>query len=124
MIRRRTLGRPAGALAAALLAAGCAGGHPAAAPGRAPAPAVSAPPASLVKVPRPDYASPASVRRRLLHPRGPAWTRSTTVGLLRGPLRPLVDPGTGAAAGRQQPPTRHGSRCAPPGWSASCRCGP
>ena len=53
-----------GAVIAAMLAAGCAGGHPAArpsAPGRpAPAPA-SAPSASLVKVPHPDYADPASV---------------------------------------------------------------
>ena len=53
-----------GVLIAAVLAAGCAGGHPAArpaAPGRAaPAPA-SAPSASLVRVPHPDYADPASV---------------------------------------------------------------
>lgn len=61
MIRRRTRGRLAGALAAAVLAAGCAGGHPATASGRAPTPAVSAPPASLIRVPRPDYADPASV---------------------------------------------------------------
>ena len=61
MIRRRTQGRQAGALAAAVLAAGCAGGHPATASGRAPTPAVSAPPASLIRVPRPDYADPASV---------------------------------------------------------------
>ena len=50
-----------GVLAAAVLAAGCAGGHPVARPappGRSPA---SAPSASLVRVPRPDYASPASV---------------------------------------------------------------
>ena len=53
-----------GVLIAATLVAGCAGGHPAARPdaaGRAaPAPA-SAPAASLAGVPRPDYASPASV---------------------------------------------------------------
>jgi len=53
-----------GILAAAALAAGCAGGQPAARPA-APRPAAPAtapvPPASLVKVPRPDYASPASV---------------------------------------------------------------
>ena len=51
-----------GVLITAVLAAGCAGGHPAArpaAPGRT-APA-SAPSASLVRVPHPDYASPASV---------------------------------------------------------------
>src|SRR5258708_7024704 len=51
-------------LAAVLIAAMLAAGHPAARPaepGRpAPAPA-SAPTASLVKVPRPDYADPASV---------------------------------------------------------------
>ena len=51
-------------LAAVLIAAMLAAGHPAArpaAPGRpAPAPA-SAPAAALVKVPRPDYADPASV---------------------------------------------------------------
>ena len=52
-----------GILVAAVLAAGCAGGHPAARPappGRSQAPA-SAPSASLVRVPPPDYASPASV---------------------------------------------------------------
>jgi len=53
-----------GVLIAAMLMAGCAGGHPAARPAAphraAPAPA-SAPTASLVKVPRPDYADPASV---------------------------------------------------------------
>lgn len=60
MIKGKTLECLAGALAAAVLAAGCAGGHPAATPGRA-APAASAPSASLVRVPRPDYDSPASV---------------------------------------------------------------
>ena len=52
-----------GVLIAAMLAAGCAGGHLVvrpAAPGRSAAPA-SAPSASLVRVPHPDYASPASV---------------------------------------------------------------
>jgi hypothetical protein len=53
-----------GVLVVAMLAAGCAGGHPAARPatlGRpAPVPE-SAPSASLVRVPRPDYADPASV---------------------------------------------------------------
>jgi hypothetical protein len=52
-----------GILVAAVLAAGCDGGHPAARPAppsRSPAPA-SAPSASLVRVPRPDYTSPASV---------------------------------------------------------------
>lgn len=51
-----------GVLAAAALAAGCSGGQPvsrSAAP--RPAAPVSVSPASLVKVPRPDYASPASV---------------------------------------------------------------
>jgi hypothetical protein len=66
MIRSKISARLAtgcGVLIAAVLAAGCAGGHPAArpaAPGRSPAPA-SAPSASLVRVPHPDYASPASV---------------------------------------------------------------
>ena len=60
MIKSKTLGCLAGALAVAVLVAGCAGGHPAATPGRT-APAASAPPTSLVHVPRPDYASPASV---------------------------------------------------------------
>lgn len=53
-----------GVLIAAMLLAGCAGGHPAArpaAPGEGvPAPA-SAPATSLVRVPHPDYADPASV---------------------------------------------------------------
>ena len=65
---RRSRGRQraarCGVLIAAVVVAGCAGGHPAArpaAPGRAaPAPA-SAPSASLVRVPHPDYADPASV---------------------------------------------------------------
>ncbi len=51
-----------GVLLAATLATGCAGGHPAArpaVPGR-PVP-VPAPASSLVRVPRPDYADPASV---------------------------------------------------------------
>ena len=51
-----------GVLIAAVLAAGCAGGDPAVRPagagGSAPA---SAPSASLVRVPHPDYADPASV---------------------------------------------------------------
>ena len=52
--------RCGGVLLAAALAAWCAGGRPAAARPAAPA-AASVPPASLVKVPRPDYADPASV---------------------------------------------------------------
>ena len=66
MIKSKALARLAagcGVLGAAVLAAGCAGGHPAARPappGRSPALA-SAPSASLVRVPHPDYASPASV---------------------------------------------------------------
>ena len=51
-------------LIAAMLVAGCAGGHPAARPAApdegVPAPA-SAPATSLVRVPHPDYADPASV---------------------------------------------------------------
>ena len=52
-----------GVLIAAVLAAGCAGGDPAvrpAGPAGQPGPA-SAPSASLVRVPHPDYADPASV---------------------------------------------------------------
>jgi hypothetical protein len=67
MIKSKTSARLAagsGVLIAAVLAAGCAGGHLAARPaepGRAvPAP-VSAPSASLVRVPHSDYADPASV---------------------------------------------------------------
>lgn len=60
MIKSKTLGCLIGALAVAVLAAGCADGHPAAEPSHT-APAASAPLASLVRVPRPDYASPASV---------------------------------------------------------------
>ena len=66
MIKSKALARLAagcGVLGAAVLAAGCAGGHPAARPApprRSPAPA-SAPSASLVRVPHPDYADAASV---------------------------------------------------------------
>jgi hypothetical protein len=60
MIKSKALECLAGALATAVLAAGCADGHPAAGRGRA-APAASAPPTSLVRVPRPDYANPSSV---------------------------------------------------------------
>lgn len=54
-----------GVLTAAMLTAGCAAGHPAARPAL-PGPSLttapaSAPTGSLVRVPRPDYASPASV---------------------------------------------------------------
>ena len=52
--------RCGGVLLAAALAAGCAGSRPAATVPAAPATAPVSP-ASLVKVPRPDYASPASV---------------------------------------------------------------
>jgi len=103
MIRRRTLGRPAGALAAALLAAGCAGGHPAAAPG--PAPAVSAPPASLVKVPRPDYASPASVAAAFFV----AWASVDTVhdapDSFAARCAPLSTPALERQLAGSQPPT-------------------
>ena len=104
MIRRRTLGGPAGALAAAVLAVGCAGGHPAAAPGRAPAPAVSAPPASLVRVPRPDYASPASVAGAFFV----AWASVDTVHDAPGSFAARCAPLSTAALERQladsQPP--------------------
>jgi hypothetical protein len=52
--------RCGGVLIAAALAAGCAGGRPAA-PGPPAPPMAQVSPASLVKVPRPDYASPTSV---------------------------------------------------------------
>lgn len=60
MIKSKNLGCLVGALAAAVFATACAGGHTVATPGRG-APAASAPPTSLVRVPRPDYASPVSV---------------------------------------------------------------
>jgi hypothetical protein len=66
-IKIKTLTRLAagcGVLIAAVLAAGCAGEHPAARPatsGRAAQAPVSAPSASLVVVPHPDYADPVSV---------------------------------------------------------------
>jgi hypothetical protein len=56
--------RCGGVLLAAALAAGCAGARPATARPAAPATAPLSP-ASLVKVPRPDYADPASVASAL-----------------------------------------------------------
>ena len=60
----RSLRRLSGAWLAAVLAAGCAAGavppRPAAA-GERPAPGIAVPAGSLVRVPRPDYARPASV---------------------------------------------------------------
>jgi hypothetical protein len=97
MIRRRTLGRPAGALAATVLAAGCAGGQPAVAPGRAPAPAMSAPPASLVRVPRPDYASPASVAAAFYT----AWASVDAVHDMPGSFAARCAPLSTAALERQ-----------------------
>ena len=105
MIRKRTPVHGVGALAAALLAAGCAGGHPAAAPGRAPAPAVSAPPASLVKVPRLDYARPASVAVAFFV----AWASVDTVHDTPDSFAARCAPLSTAALERQladsQPPT-------------------
>jgi len=60
---RRTAAR-CGMAMMAVLAAGCAAGHPAArpaAPGRTVPAQAPVSPASLVRVPRPDYADPASV---------------------------------------------------------------
>ena len=105
MIRRRTLGRPAGALAAAVLAAGCAGGHPAAAPGRVPAPAVSAPPASLVRVPRPDYASPASVAAAFYVAWAGVDTVHDTPGSFAARCAPLSSPALERQLSDGQPPT-------------------
>ena len=105
MIRTRTLRHPAGALAAAVLAAGCAGGHPAAAPGREPGPAVSAPPASLVRVPRPDYASPASVAAAFYT----AWAGVDAVhdapGSFAARCAPLSTPALERQLAASQPPT-------------------
>jgi hypothetical protein len=105
MIRRRALGPPAGALAAAVLAVGCAGGHPAAAPGRAPAPVVSAPPASMVRVPRPDYASPASVASAFFV----AWASVDAVhdapGSFAARCAPLSTPALDRQLADSQPPT-------------------
>jgi hypothetical protein len=67
MIKNKTLARRAGrcsVLIAAMLAVGCSGGHPVvrpALPGRAAPGPASAPSGSLVRVPHPEYASPASV---------------------------------------------------------------
>jgi hypothetical protein len=105
MIRRRTLGRPAGALAAVVLAAGCAGGHPAAAPGRAPAPAVSAPPASLVRVPRPHYASPASVAAAFYVAWAGVDTVHDTPGSFAARCAPLSTPALDRQLSGSQPPT-------------------
>jgi len=104
MIRRRTPVRPAGALAAAVLAAGCAGGHPAA-PGRAPAPAVSAPPASLVRVPRPDYASPESVAAAFYTAWASVDTVHDTPGSFAARCAPLSVPALERQLAASQPPT-------------------
>jgi hypothetical protein len=105
MIRRRTPVRRAGALAALLLAAGCAGGHPAAAPGRAQAPAVSAPPASLVKVPRPDYASPASVAAAFFVAWASVDTVHDTPDSFAARCAPLSTPALERQLADSQPPT-------------------
>jgi hypothetical protein len=101
MIRKRTPVRQAGALAAAVLA----GGHPAAAPGRRPAPGVSAPASSLVRVPRPDYASPASIAAAFYV----AWADVDTVHDTPVSFAARCDPLSTPALGRQlsdsQPPT-------------------
>ena len=104
MIRRRTLGSPAGALAAAVLAVGCAGGHPAA-PRQAPATAVSAPPASLVRVPRPDYASPASVAAAFYAAWAGVDTVHDTPGSFAARCAPLSTPALERQLADSQPPT-------------------
>jgi hypothetical protein len=102
--RSRTLGRPAGALAAAVLAAGCAGGHPAV-PGREPASAVSAPSASLVRVPRPDYASPASVAAAFYTAWAGVDTVHDTPGSFAARCAPLSTPALERQLAASQPPT-------------------
>ena len=105
MIRRRTPVRQVGGLAAAVLAAGCAGGHPAAAPGREPAPAVSAPVASLVRVPRADYASPASVAAAFYTAWASVDTVHDTPGSFAARCAPLSAPALERQLADSQPPT-------------------
>jgi hypothetical protein len=106
MIRKRTLGGPAGALAAAVLAAGCAGGGPARAAGQAaPAPPVSAAPESLVRVPRPDYASPASVAAAFYTAWAGVDTVHDTPDSFAGRCAPLSTPALERQLAASQPPT-------------------
>lgn len=106
MIKRKILGCQASTLiAAAVLAAGCTGGHAVTAPGRAPVPAVSSPRASLVRVPRPDYASPASVAAAFYTAWAGVDAVHDTPGSFAARCAPLSTPALERQLAASQPPT-------------------
>ena len=104
------------AVLAAGLVTGCAAGaaspHPAAAGGR-PAPGIAVPPGSLVRVPRPDYARPASVAAAFYV----AWASTDAVHDQPGTYLALCAPLVTAALERQLA----ASQPAPAAWQAMRR---
>jgi len=116
--RRRLSGPWLAAVLAAGLATGCAAGaaspRPAAAGGRpAPGPGIAVPAASLVRVPRPDYSSPASVAAAFYV----AWASTDAVHDQPGTYLALCAPLVTAALERQLA----ASQPAPAAWQAMHR---
>ena len=116
--RRRLSGPWLAAVLAAGLATGCAAGaaspRPAAAGGRpAPGPGIAVPAGSLVRVPRPDYSSPASVAAAFYV----AWASTDAVHDQPGTYLALCAPLVTAALERQLA----ASQPAPAAWQAMHR---
>ena len=116
--RRRLSGPWLAAVLAAGLATGCAAGaaspRPAAAGGRpAPGPGIAVPAGSLVRVPRPDYSSPASVAAAFYV----AWASTDAVHDQPGTYLALCAPLVTAALERQLA----ASQPAPAAWQAMRR---
>ena len=116
--RRRLSGPWLAAVLAAGLATGCATGaaspRPAAAGGRpAPGPGIAVPAGSLVRVPRPDYSSPASVAAAFYV----AWASTDAVHDQPGTYLALCAPLVTAALERQLA----ASQPAPAAWQAMRR---
>jgi hypothetical protein len=116
--RRRLSGAWLAAVLAAGLATGCAAGaaspRPAAAGGRpAPGPGIAVPAGSLVRVPRPDYSSPASVAAAFYV----AWASTDAVHDQPGTYLALCAPLVTAALERQLA----ASQPAPAAWQAMHR---
>ena len=114
--RRRLPGAWLAAVLAAGLVTGCAAGaaspHPAAA-GERPAPGIAVPPGSLVRVPRPDYARPASVAAAFYI----AWASTDAVHDQPGTYLARCAPLVTAALERQLA----ASQPAPAAWQAMRR---
>jgi hypothetical protein len=116
--RRRLSGPWLAAVLAAGLATGCAAGaaspRPAAAGGRpAPGPGIAVPAGSLVRVPRPDYSSPASMAAAFYV----AWASTDAVHDQPGTYLALCAPLVTAALERQLA----ASQPAPAAWQAMHR---